>query len=77
VQLGDEDVLVLYSDGVTDAENPAGENFGFERLVCASQNCVGGTAQGLRDSLMDGLGEFVGGAPRFDDITLMTLVHRV
>jgi sigma-B regulation protein RsbU (phosphoserine phosphatase) len=71
VKLNPGDLLVLYTDGVTDANSPQGELFGMERLretVCAAGEQ---SAQGLCDSVFARLEEFQGGGAQFDDIALL------
>ncbi|HEY6573278.1 MAG TPA: PP2C family protein-serine/threonine phosphatase, partial [Candidatus Eisenbacteria bacterium] len=46
------DILVIYSDGVTDAESPAGEQFGEERLLAALGGFTGESAEEIRDGLL-------------------------
>ncbi len=65
------DSLVLYTDGVTDAENGHGDFFGEHRLadtVLDHREC---STQEMQDALLSEIHKFVGDAPRFDDITLM------
>jgi sigma-B regulation protein RsbU (phosphoserine phosphatase) len=75
VQLAPGDLLVLYTDGVTEAQNRQEEFFGEERLLEVVRADLGRSAQGLQDALMAQVREFVGDAPQFDDITLMVLVR--
>jgi sigma-B regulation protein RsbU (phosphoserine phosphatase) len=75
VQLAPGDVLVLYTDGITDAENGKGTFFGQERLLGSVQANLGRSAQEMQDALMAEVHEFVGDAPQFDDIALMVLVR--
>jgi serine phosphatase RsbU (regulator of sigma subunit) len=71
VQLGPGDVLLVYTDGVTEAKDPRGNFYGPKRLVDATRACLPGSALEVQDSLLAELSGFVGGAPQFDDITLM------
>jgi sigma-B regulation protein RsbU (phosphoserine phosphatase) len=75
VQLGPGDVLVLYTDGITDSENGKGTFFGQERLLKSVQANLGHPAQEMQDALMAEVQEFVGDAPQFDDIALMVVVR--
>jgi sigma-B regulation protein RsbU (phosphoserine phosphatase) len=75
VQLALGDVLVLYTDGITDAEDGKGTFFGQERLLGSVQANLGLSAQEMQDALMAEVHEFVGDAPQFDDIALMVLVR--
>lgn len=75
VQLAPGDVLVLYSDGATDANNLRQEMFGEDRLVQAAQTGLGLPAQAMVQALLAEVHEFVGDAPRFDDMTLMVVIR--
>jgi serine phosphatase RsbU (regulator of sigma subunit) len=67
------DVLVLYTDGVPDAQNLDGDFFKQESLVQVIQEHLGESAEMLQKSILDAVYDFVGDAPPFDDITLMVL----
>ncbi|HVF44084.1 MAG TPA: PP2C family protein-serine/threonine phosphatase, partial [Pyrinomonadaceae bacterium] len=70
-QLGPGDVLVVYSDGVTETQDPEGEEFGTARLhEVVSQN-LRATASGIRDKIEAALSAFAQGTPAVDDITLV------
>ncbi len=76
VQLEPGDWVVLYSDGVPDAQNAAGEEFGEERLLAIVGDHAAGTASGLVERVFAAIDQFVGDAPQFDDITML-VVHRL
>jgi len=65
------DVVVIYSDGVTDAQAPSGEEFGLERLCAAVRDAAGSTAQEICDAVLKAVQRFVEETPQYDDITLM------
>ncbi len=67
------DCLVLYSDGVPDAQNETDEEFGEERLRAVVRDAVAGGAEAVCTQVFDAIDAFAGGAPQFDDITLMVL----
>ncbi len=73
VNLSSGDVLVLYTDGVTEAENRNKEQYGIERFrgtVCKScQHC----AQGILDNILADLSQFCEGQAQFDDITMVVV----
>jgi len=72
VELLPGEVLLLYSDGATEAANPAGREFTAERLAEAIEQ-AGRSADAAVGHLFRRLGEFRdGGAPR-DDITFLAL----
>lgn len=69
------DCLFVYTDGVPEAANDAGEMFGGERL-CASlnQNPAAGPEE-LIGQVRDDVSRFVDSAPQFDDITMLCLKY--
>ncbi len=75
VQLDPGDVLILYTDGIPDAQNDDGEFFGENALVSTSKNNLGRTAEEIQAEILDAVYEFVGEAPQFDDITLIVLIR--
>ena len=87
VQMAPGDVLVLYSDGVTEAHNRENALLGEERVVRAVEarvlewaNALGPSiralsAQAVLDALLAEVRAFVGNAPQSDDITAMVLMR--
>ena len=69
------DTLVLYTDGVTEAQNAQEQSFGEEQLLASARAHLGKSAGKLRDALLEDVQKFVGDAPKFDDITLMVIVR--
>jgi sigma-B regulation protein RsbU (phosphoserine phosphatase) len=69
--LGAGEVLVVYSDGVSEANNLDGDEFGLERLADVIQNNLKASAAGLRDKVESALSSFTQTAPANDDITLV------
>jgi sigma-B regulation protein RsbU (phosphoserine phosphatase) len=67
------DVIVLYTDGIVEAMNPAGELFGFDRLLETVAACAGDTAEALLTETLARLNAFVAGAPQHDDLTLIVI----
>jgi phosphoserine phosphatase RsbU/P len=70
------DTLFLFSDGITEAFNPAGEEFGTERLEAALERVRGGSAAAIIGAILAATAEFAAGAEQSDDITALTLVYR-
>ncbi|MCB9497114.1 MAG: PP2C family protein-serine/threonine phosphatase [Fibrobacteria bacterium] len=64
------DTLVLYTDGITEAEGRDGELFEFERLSAILGESSGQSASGMLQSALDRLAAFVDGVPLQDDLTL-------
>ena len=67
------DSLVLYTDGITEAESAAGEEFGIERLEELCREHGREPLQQLGKILDDSLREFVGGEALADDRTVLIL----
>jgi serine phosphatase RsbU (regulator of sigma subunit) len=67
------DVLVLYTDGVTDAQNSEGAYFTDERLMQALPRGLESNVFEIQAGILASVREFIGAAPQYDDITLMVL----
>ena len=66
--------IVVYSDGLIDALNSEGEEFGEERLVnCCRQLPKGASAESICTSLLQQVAEWSAGAEQFDDTTILGL----
>ncbi len=73
VELESGDVLVLYTDGVTEAMNPKQtEEYEEERLIECLQDHLGGTAKEIMDAVIDDIMSFSDGV-QYDDITMLVL----
>lgn len=70
------DVLVVYSDGLTEAENNAKEEFGEERLRGIVREAAPRGAEHLETRLLSDLDAFTQGAAQTDDITFMLIENR-
>ena len=70
-KLHEGDVLVIYSDGVSEAVSPTGEEFGPTRLYEAVARNMDASAAGIRDRIESALTKFSQGTPAADDITLV------
>ncbi|MCP4900411.1 MAG: SpoIIE family protein phosphatase [bacterium] len=75
VALSPEDVVLLYSDGVVEAINPTGEQYGWDRLKIAlsSDTATGVSAQSVRDTILRSLWDFKGDAEQLDDVTMVVV----
>ncbi len=67
------DFLLLYTDGVTDALDPQGQEFGAERLQQIVHDQRHANADTIRDKLHEALTQFVGGSMPVDDITIVAV----
>jgi sigma-B regulation protein RsbU (phosphoserine phosphatase) len=73
MQLQTGDMLVAYTDGVTEALNLAGEEFGEHRLQDAIARTSHLTADQARDLLVREIEEWCNGAPQHDDLTFLIM----
>lgn len=73
IELRPGDVVVLYTDGVTEANNGAGEQFEMERLTETVRSSRSLSADAILAKIREDLTAFVGEHPQFDDITVMVL----
>ncbi len=67
------DLLLLYTDGVVDAEDRGGEPFGMERLQAALRASAALPAQHLASAIEEAVLQHTGSAPPEDDVTLVVL----
>jgi phosphoserine phosphatase RsbU/P len=67
------DLVVLYTDGVSESMNAQDEEWGEERLIACAKTCCDLTAPETLDRLMSGAVAFAAGAPQHDDMTLIVL----
>ncbi len=74
--LASGDLVVIYSDGVTEAVNSKNEMFGDERLENMIRENVNLTAAGIKQRIVEDLNIFTRGLPQGDDITLIALKRR-
>jgi sigma-B regulation protein RsbU (phosphoserine phosphatase) len=72
INLEPGDRLVLLTDGVTEATNPQGEAFGWDRLTAAVDRAAR-TGGSLVERVMEAVAEFTAGGTRRDDLTLLEL----
>ncbi len=67
------DILILYTDGITEAQNPKGQFYGEERLLDVVLGKKNSSANQILDALLDNVHQFVGSMPRQDDIALIVI----
>ena len=72
-RLAPGDKVVIYTDGVTEAQNAAGEFFGKKRLREIVTAHAAASCQAVHDAIQEAVTEFTEGAPQSDDITLVVL----
>jgi serine phosphatase RsbU (regulator of sigma subunit) len=71
------DVLVFYTDGVTEAENQFGEEFGMERLSAVVRDGSSLTAEELAANILNGAANFCGEVGFHDDVTIVVVKRRL
>lgn len=67
------DVLVLFTDGVTEAMNTLEEEFGEERLLNVIKSSEGGSSDSIMNNILSEIKLFTNGAEQFDDITVLVI----
>jgi sigma-B regulation protein RsbU (phosphoserine phosphatase) len=67
------DILVVYSDGLTDAQNQQEEMFGEERLLKIIQQEAPSGSHALEQKFLKAIEEFTQGMPQNDDITFVVV----
>ena len=67
------DTLVLFSDGVTDAENPAGDQYGEERLLEALAGSDRRSPDEILDRVLASVRAFAAEQPPADDVTVLVI----
>jgi phosphoserine phosphatase RsbU/P len=70
------DLVVVCSDGVTEARSVDGEEFGRERAIAAVRHCHRQKPDMVMDALMAAMREFVGIAAQADDITILIVRYQ-
>jgi serine phosphatase RsbU (regulator of sigma subunit) len=73
LQLETDDVLVMYTDGMTEAESPEGESWGQERLKIVLRDCRHCSPAQILTRIVDGVLTFTKGTAQSDDMTLVVV----
>jgi serine phosphatase RsbU (regulator of sigma subunit) len=72
-QIEPGDVLVAYTDGITESESPASELWGQERLERVLRKCKGETSEEIIQRILDERFAFASGQPQRDDMTVLVI----
>jgi sigma-B regulation protein RsbU (phosphoserine phosphatase) len=75
IRLKPGDIMMLYSDGVTEAHNLAAEEFGEARLLEVMQRYSRGTADVILEQTINAVKEFAHGAEQYDDVTALVVKY--
>ena len=70
------DTVLFYTDGVTEAMNADGEEFGMERLRSIFADAPPVDSKEATERVFEAVHDFAGGTPQSDDVTCLALVHR-
>jgi len=73
VAVSSGDVLILYTDGITESRNSEGKEFGIDGILAAVRGASGKKAEDILAAVFAALREFTGGADPDDDRTLMVI----
>lgn len=73
VPFDSKDRFVLYTDGIIEAQNAAGVEYGYDRFLEYLQECFPGNPAGVRDGLIDSVMNFTGVRQFEDDVTLLVI----
>ena len=76
IPLAKDEVVVLYTDGITEAENTEGEHYGLEKLCTVVKHNWQESALDLRQIVIQDLRSHIGIEQVYDDITLVVLKRR-
>jgi len=72
-QLMKDDILVAYTDGITEAANPAGALWGEQRLAELLRSSTAMTSGEIVEKILTAVTEFANGEPQRDDVTLVVM----
>jgi len=73
---GEGDMIVLFTDGITEAESESGALYGVERLIESAARAHSEGAAGAAAAIISDLKAHIGTQKVHDDITLVVLKHR-
>ena len=73
IELHGGDLIVLFTDGVSESMNAEDEEWGEAEVIATARRCRQQTAAEIRDTLIAGAEAFANGAPQHDDMTVVVL----
>ncbi|MCB1037899.1 MAG: serine/threonine-protein phosphatase, partial [Acidobacteria bacterium] len=76
LSLAPGDAIALYSDGVNEANDRDGAEFGMERLEASLLSLKDRSAEDMVDGVFNAVDAFATGAPQYDDITMLVAKRR-
>jgi sigma-B regulation protein RsbU (phosphoserine phosphatase) len=72
-QLAKDDILVAYTDGITEAANPSGQLWGVERLESLLRSCSRMAPAEIVERILAEVSDFANDEPQRDDVTLVVM----
>jgi sigma-B regulation protein RsbU (phosphoserine phosphatase) len=76
VVLAPGDLVIVYSDGVTEARSSSGEEYGRDRMIAVAAPRHGAEPDRLLAELLTSVNDFAGAEPQADDLTALILRYR-
>ena len=73
IAINQNDFMIIYSDGLSEAQNESGEFYGEDRLVILLKNSNNKTSQQLGETILNNIDSFICKTPAHDDLTLAIL----
>ena len=73
IKLEPKDKILLYTDGVTEAENQSHDRFGLDKLQDSFRKNIDKPTLELMQAIKDDVYSFIGAHPQYDDITLVVM----
>jgi len=75
ITLSPGEILLLYTDGITEAQNESEVFYGNDRLIKTLKKGFDTSAETLRNAILEDIQAFTGDAPRLDDITMIVIAR--
>lgn len=75
IHFGENDALLLYTDGVTECTNPGGEEYSGERLRAALHKHGHSSAEAIIEHVLEDLKDFSKSSGQHDDLTMIAVKH--
>ncbi len=73
VELPPDSIVLVYTDGLTEVENPQGLQWGVRKLISVLRGCQTDTVEAVRQKVLDSVMGFARGKELQDDMTYLTI----
>ena len=77
ISLDKDDFMIIYSDGLTEAQNETGDFFGDERFIELLKNSTLKSSQQLGETILSAIDTFIGKTPAHDDLTIAIIKRTI